>query len=610
MEYVILPTIALRDIVMMPEIMMHFEINREKSILAVEEAMLTKQKIFLIAQKNPDVLEPLKEDLYRIGVVASVKKVSKISESVLQVFVEGEQRAEMISFSLEQEKCFMSEVKVLEEIQPCINDNQEEAMRRELWTFCLEYIKLNPKGEKIISELFKKLQPLGKLMDHISMNIPIPYTKRQNVLEAIDLLDRFNVLTDIISNELEILKLKSQLETQMKSKIAKNQKEYLLKEQLKFIKTELGEDSSESEEFELAVEKLKASNKTKERIKKEIKRFEKLNESSSESAVQRTYIETLLQLPWDKVSKDIVDIEEAESVLEKQHYGLIKVKERILDFLAVRAFCKEGDSPILCLIGPPGTGKTSIAHSIAEALGKKYVRVCLGGVRDEAEIRGHRRTYVGAMPGRIIDGLKQAKVKNPLMLLDEIDKIGTDHSGDTAAALLEVLDSEQNMHFIDHYIDIPVDLSKILFIATANDASEIPRPLLDRMELIEISSYTANEKFNIAKKYLVPKQLRKSGLTKEVISISDSALKNMIQYYTREAGVRELERKIGELCRKSARNLLKQKEKKSTIRITARNLASFLGKEKYIHDVVLSKPEVGVVQGLAWTSVGLSLIHI
>lgn len=612
MEKNTLPTVALRDFVMMPGLIIHFEINRKKSVAAIEQAMTGKQKIFLVTQKDAETEEPQEKDLYKVGVVASVKKISKVSEGIFRVFVEGEKRAELENLSAEQPDYLIADVKILEELPQTENEVQNEAMRRELWSLCLEYITLNPKGGKMIAELFKKQPPLGKLLDLISMNIPVSFSKRQSVLETLDLNERFEVMMEILSNELEILKAKVQIETQLKNKISQNQKEYLLKEQLNYIKEELGEEplESEAEKFESDLQKLKASAKVKEQIKKEIKRFEKLNESSSESAVQRTYIETLLQLPWDRMSKESVDIDRAEKILDEQHYGLQKVKERILDFLAVRAFTKEEDSPILCLIGPPGTGKTSIAQSIAEALGKKYVRVCLGGVRDEAEIRGHRRTYVSALPGRIVEGLIQAKVKNPLMLLDEIDKVGADHSGDTSAALLEVLDSEQNMHFRDHYIEIPVDLSKVLFIATANDASDIPRPLLDRMELIEVSSYTANEKFHIARNFLVPKQLRKNGLSEKQISISDSALKNMIQYYTREAGVRELERKIGELCRKTARKILKQKGKQESVHITSRNLKSFLGKELFTSEAILSKPEIGVAQGLAWTSAGGETLKI
>lgn len=612
MEKNTLPTVALRDFVMMPGLIIHFEINRKKSVAAIEQAMTGNQKIFLVTQKDAETEEPQEKDLYKVGVVASVKKISKVSEGIFRVFVEGEKRAELENLSAEQPDYLIADVKILEELPQTENEVQNEAMRRELWSLCLEYITLNPKGGKMIAELFKKQPPLGKLLDLISMNIPVSFSKRQSVLETLDLNERFEVMMEILSNELEILKAKVQIETQLKNKISQNQKEYLLKEQLNYIKEELGEEplESEAEKFESDLQKLKASAKVKEQIKKEIKRFEKLNESSSESAVQRTYIETLLQLPWDRMSKESVDIDRTEKILDEQHYGLQKVKERILDFLAVRAFTKEEDSPILCLIGPPGTGKTSIAQSIAEALGKKYVRVCLGGVRDEAEIRGHRRTYVSALPGRIVEGLIQAKVKNPLMLLDEIDKVGADHSGDTSAALLEVLDSEQNMHFRDHYIEIPVDLSKVLFIATANDASDIPRPLLDRMELIEVSSYTANEKFHIARNFLVPKQLRKNGLSEKQISISDSALKNMIQYYTREAGVRELERKIGELCRKTARKILKQKGKQESVHITSRNLKSFLGKELFTSEAILSKPEIGVAQGLAWTSAGGETLKI
>ena len=607
------PAIALRDITVMPDMIINFDLSRAKSIFAVEQAMMDDQKIFLIAQKEPEVNEPGREDLYSVGTLAFIRKISKVSDKLIRVLVEGTARAGLIRFAEDTADYLLAEVEEIPEPVKLPEENLEEAMKREIQALCSEYGKVNAKASKTLGELVRGDMPLGKLLDEIIMNIPVDYKKRQEVLNAVPIEERFRITTTILGNELEILKLRVQLGAQIKGRIEKNQKEYILREQLNYIRQELGDDKSfsDADQFEKDLKKLKAGKEIKERIAKEISRFKSLNVSSSESSVERAYIETLLELPWDKASKDDTDLKHAERILDEQHYGLKQVKERVLEFLAVRSFTKKGASPILCLVGPPGTGKTSIARSVAEALGKKYVRICLGGVRDEAEIRGHRKTYVGAMPGRIVNGLKQAGVKNPLMLLDEIDKVSSDYKGDTSAALLEVLDSEQNVHFRDHYVELPVDLSEVLFIATANNASEIPRPLLDRMEMIEVTSYTANEKFHIAREHLVKKQLSKNGLTESQLSVSDGALKNMIQYYTREAGVRELERRISELCRKAARQLLEQKEKAGTpIRITAGTLTKYLGKEKYRQDKANEKDETGIVRGLAWTSVGGATLQI
>ncbi len=607
------PAIALRDITVMPDMIINFDLSRAKSIFAVEQAMMDDQKIFLIAQKEPEVNEPGREDLYSVGTLAFIRKISKVSDKLIRVLVEGTARAGLIRFAEDTADYLLAEVEEIPEPVKLPEENLEEAMKREIQALCSEYGKVNAKASKTLGELVRGDMPLGKLLDEIIMNIPVDYKKRQEVLNAVPIEERFRITTTILGNELEILKLRVQLGAQIKGRIEKNQKEYILREQLNYIRQELGDDKSfsDADQFEKDLKKLKAGKEIKERIAKEISRFKSLNVSSSESSVERAYIETLLELPWDKASKDDTDLKHAERILDEQHYGLKQVKERVLEFLAVRSFTKKGASPILCLVGPPGTGKTSIARSVAEALGKKYVRICLGGVRDEAEIRGHRKTYVGAMPGRIVNGLKQAGVKNPLMLLDEIDKVSSDYKGDTSAALLEVLDSEQNVHFRDHYVELPVDLSEVLFIATANNASEIPRPLLDRMEMIEVTSYTANEKFHIAREHLVKKQLSKNGLTESQLSVSDGALKNMIQYYTREAGVRELERRISELCRKAARQLLEQKEKARTpIRITTGTLTKYLGKEKYRQDKANEKDETGIVRGLAWTSVGGDTLQI
>ncbi len=604
-----LPAIALRDIAVMPAMIIHFDLSRDKSKQAVEQAMINGQKIFLVAQKNPDVNEPEVKDLYTVGTIATIRKISKLSDSIVRVLVEGNFRAVLHGFSEEAEDYLCAKITIIDE------DKEEdllriEAMRLELQALCAEYGKINVKASKTLASLFKGTGPVGKLMDAIAMNIPMDYRKRQDVLEACGLDERFEVLAKIIADELEVLKIRLQLGTKIKGKIEKNQKEYILREQLHYIREELGEESSFSdvEQYESDLKKLKADKDVKERIAKEIRRLKSLNASSSESSVERAYIETLLELPWNKASKDNTDIVYARELLDEQHYGLKQVKERVLEFLAVRAFNNKGESPIICLVGPPGTGKTSIAKSIAESLNKKYVRICLGGVRDEAEIRGHRKTYVGAMPGRIVAGIKQAGVRNPLMLLDEIDKVSNDYKGDTSAALLEVLDSEQNCHFRDHYVEIPIDLSEVMFVATANSAADIPRPLLDRMEIIEVTSYTANEKYHIAKEHLVKKQLKRNGLTEKQLIISDGALKNMIQYYTREAGVRELERKIGQVCRMSARKLLE--DKASCIRVTSGNLEKFLGKEKYNMDKANETDEIGIVRGLAWTSVGGDTLQI
>ena len=608
------PAVALRGMTVLPGLVIHFDLSRAKSILAVEQAMMSDQRIFLVAQKDIENDDPNYEEVYHMGCLAQIKQVTKLPENVVRVLVEGIDRARLNGFLNKEERYLVSEIEVVKAPLHLNEgrygrsmegaDIEEEAMIRNLRELFLEFCSFFPRIGKTMLKHFEGTFSLGVLMDELIESMPVTFDKKQEVLEAVELNTRYQVLAKILYEEIEVAKIRTELSEQVKARMEKNQKEYMLREQMNYIREELGEDNvmSDAEQFQQELNKLKAGKEVKEKIQKEINRFKSLGQGSAESSVERGYLETLLELPWDKTSRDNTDIKRAEKILERDHYGLEQVKERILEFLAVRSLTKQGDSPIICLVGPPGTGKTSIARSVAEALNKKYVRICLGGVRDEAEIRGHRRTYVGAMPGRIVTGLKQAGVKNPLMLLDEIDKVSSDYKGDTSSALLEVLDSEQNNHFRDHYVEIPVDLSEVLFIATANSTAEIPRPLLDRMETIEVTSYTANEKFHIAKEHLIGKQLKKNGLEDNRLTISDGALKEIIISYTSEAGVRELERKIGEICRKAARQLLEQKKK--SVHVTGRNLEQYLGKRRIARDKANEKDDVGIVRGLAWTSVG------
>jgi ATP-dependent Lon protease len=614
-ETKILPVVALRGITVLPDMIVHFDVTREKSIQAVEKAMQGDQTVFLVAQQNSEVDEPEIEDLYKIGVTANIKQVIKLPTKTVRIMVEGLSRAEMLSLQTE-DGCFMASVMELEEKVPEYDEQETEeletlleAMLRNLKELFTIYGKAHPKINKDLIERLTDTTDVKQLTDQIIINLPVYYNDKQRLLEAIEFEDRYEVLCSLLLNEIQILKIRQDLQEKIKEKVDKNQKDYLLREQLKVIREELGDDfQNEAANFEEAVSKLKADKSVKEKIRKEIERFKNAGMNSSESAVLRGYIETLLELPWNKASKDSKDIKRAEKILDEDHYGMEKVKERILEFLAVRALTEKGESPIICLVGPPGTGKTSIARSVAKSLNKEYVRISLGGVRDEAEIRGHRRTYVGAMPGRIANGLRSAGVKNPLMLLDEIDKVSSDYKGDTSAALLEVLDAEQNVKFRDHYVEIPLDLSEVLFIATANSVQTIPRPLLDRMEVIEVSSYTENEKLHIAKEHLLPKQIKKNGLDKRKITVSDKALEQIIRGYTKEAGVRNLERKLGEVCRKAAREYV-EKEKKF-IKVTASNLEKYLGKERYHYNMANEKDEIGIVRGLAWTSVGGDTLQI
>lgn len=576
---------------------------------AVEEAMMGEQDIFLVTQKNIEAEDPQIDDLYRIGIVAKIKQVIKMRNGIIRILVEGERRAEL-SGIVEQVPYLLAEVLYLEEHRQEYSGEALEGMRRAVLEAYGRYAVLNPKLDKEFMRQASETKETERLMDLIANNMPVYYEEKQKYLESVTIDERYETLIEMILREINIISIKNEFQSKVKEQVDKNQKEYLLREQMKVIREELGEDNTESDvqQFQEALKKLRAKKEVKEKIQKEIDRFANINSNSSESAVARGYIETLLELPWEKKSKDNKDLKHAAKVLDNDHYGLEKVKERMLEFLAVRNLTKKGDSPIICLVGPPGTGKTSIARSVAKALDKEYVRICLGGVRDEAEIRGHRRTYVGAMPGRLAAGLRMAGVKNPLMLLDEIDKVSSDYKGDTSSALLEVLDSEQNNKFRDHYVEIPIDLSEVLFIATANSVQDIPRPLLDRMELIEVTSYTENEKMHIAMEHLLRKQMKKNGLKKDNLSIREEAMAAVIRGYTKEAGVRSLERKIGEICRKSAREIYEDNKKKITV--TKKNVSRFLGKEKYTFDMAGKTDEIGIVRGLAWTSVGGDTLEI
>lgn len=606
----VLPAIALRGTTILPKMIAHFDVSRERSIAAVTEAMVREQKMFVVTQKDPAVEQPGLSDLYEMGTVVQVKQIVKLQKGLVRVMVEGECRARLIQLFKEEPFLEAELEKVEDENDLYISENAKEAMRQTLMEFFASYCEENRKFSRDLAEQIQGITDFAEAMDQIAINLPLSYDRRQKLLEAVKLSEKYELLGEILANEVHVMQIKEALQNKIKAHIDQNQKEYILREQLKVIREELGEDTTDSdiEKFEAQLKELQASDEVRDKIKKEIGRLKLLGNNPSEGPVVRGYVETLLSLPWEKLSKDNTNIKRAEEILERDHYGLDKVKERILEFLSVRKLTKKGDSPILCLVGPPGTGKTSIARSVATALHKEYIRICLGGVSDEAEIRGHRRTYVGAMPGRIVAGLQKCGVRNPLMLLDEIDKMGSNYKGDPAAAMLEVLDSEQNSHFSDHYVELPLDLSDVLFIATANDASTIPRPLLDRMEIIEVSSYTENEKLHIGEEFLVPKQKKKNGIKDAQLEIEKDALKAMISGYTKEAGVRGLERKIGQICRKAARTVIE--DKKAVVMVTADNLAEYLGKPRFTYQEANEKPEIGIVRGLAWTSVGGDTLQI
>lgn len=599
---IVMPAIALRGMSIMPGMIAHFDISRDRSLKAVEESMQADQKIFLVTQRDVDVEEPMQSDLYEMGIVAEMKQVVKLQNDVVRILIDGKSRAKLVGFTrcedfLEAEICTYNTD--LEGVPSDVREAMLVGVRESFEKYAAVVGKVN-------KELFRQIEKyddIEKLIDFVTNNLPVSYAQKQKVLETEDICDRYEVIVAILLKQINVAQIKNDFQQKVKKKVDKHQREYLLREQMSVIREELGENAdSEADEFLKKTESLNAPEEVRQKLKKEIERYRNLSGSSSESVVARGYIETLLELPWNDMSTDNTDLDRAEKILNNDHYGLSDVKERVLEFLSVRNLTNKGESPIICLVGPPGTGKTSIARSIAAALEKKYVRICLGGVRDEAEIRGHRKTYVGAMPGRIINALKTAGTANPLILLDEIDKVSSDYKGDTSAALLEVLDSEQNSRFRDHYVELPVDLSEVLFIATANSVSDIPKPLLDRMELIEVSSYTENEKFHIAKEHLVEKQKEKNGLKKDQLTITDSALRDVIRYYTREAGVRGLERTIGKICRKAARQIYQKNEE--SIKIKKNNIKDYLGNVKYMPEKRSDKADIGIVRGLAWTSVG------
>lgn len=601
-----MPAVALRGMTILPGMITHFDVSRSRSVKAVERAVAEGQPLFVVTQRDPEMENPEQDDVFAVGIISEVKQIVKMPHNIMRVLVEGVDRAGLLELS--GEEYLEAEVSILPD--EIADDLPKEAMFRNLKEIFERYCQSTGKIGKDLAKQVSASTTLEKLMEQVSIHTPLGWEQQQELLENMNFADRYDALCIILNNEMEIEAFRRKIHEKVKARVDKQQKEYILREQMKVIREELGDDgpNAEAAQFREAADRLEASDEVKERLEKEIQRFLNSGFNSAEASVIRGYIETLLELPWDKRSEDCLDLKKAEEVLEAEHYGLKKVKERVLEFLAVRKMLNAKETPILCLVGPPGTGKTSIARSIAHALDKKYVRICLGGVHDEAEIRGHRRTYIGAMPGRIVDGIRQAGVKNPLMVLDEIDKVSSDHRGDTFSALLEVLDSEQNGKFRDHYVELPVDLSEVMFLCTANDMQTIPRPLRDRMEIIEVGSYTENEKMHIAVEHLLPKQMKQHGLTENQFSVSRKAMEKMIHQYTREAGVRGLERRLAALCRKADREILEKGQKQ--VHITERNLEKYLGKTVYEFQQKLDKNEIGVVRGLAWTSVGGDTLEI
>lgn len=610
-QYISMPMVALRGMTILPEMVIHFDVSRSRSIESVQNAMQSnEQKVFLVAQREVNIEEPTQNDVYEVGCIATIKQLAKMNKNIFRVLITGEERAKLVRMT-ETDGRLMADVEIIEDY----NDYEPEQLSecpeaKGLQEIFFEYTMKSGKVPKDVVTQIADIKEFKKLVNRIAASVPFDYINLQDILEENDLYKRCALLCYKLTTEIAVVGLKENIQAKVKERMEKQQKEFILREQLRVIREELGEDNvlSDAEEFTETTNKMEASGEVKEKLMKEIGRFKSAMQNSAENGVTRTYIETMLEMPWDKMAEESIDLEYAKNILEEDHYGLEKVKERILEFLAVRKLTSKGESPILCLVGPPGTGKTSIAKSLSKALNRPYARISLGGVRDEAEIRGHRKTYVGAMPGRIANALKSAGAKNPLILLDEIDKVSNDYKGDTFSALLEVLDSEQNVKFRDHYLEVPLDLSEVLFVTTANTLQTIPRPLLDRMEVIEISSYTENEKMHIATKHLIPKQLAKHGLTEEQLVIEESALWKMVQGYTKEAGVRQLERTVGEICRKVAREILE--EGICPVVVSHENIGRYLGKEKFRFDMINQTDEIGIVRGLAWTSVGGDTLEI
>ncbi len=620
-----LPIVPLRAMVVLPEQVLHFDITKKQSVQAIEQAMKSEKKILLATYKSKEEEAPSIDKLYEHGCIAEIKQVIKLPKDIVRVLVVGRTRGRIIEVTKDEE-CLTGVVEEVEndwyplnadamqeerrDFARKLNVSIEKAQVRELREKFAEYAEANKKIRKEAVKQSKEITKLGDLIDFISGQCMFEYIDLQAVLSEEEVDKRFDLLAKKLEEEIQIHEIRDGIQKKVKKNIDKSQKEFYLREQLKVIRKELGEDpvNDDADQFMIAGAMRDLSSEITEKIFKEVGRFRNMNVNSAEHGILRTYIETMLEIPWEKQSEDSIDIASAKVILDEEHYGLDEVKERILEFLAVRSFTTKGGSPILCLVGPPGTGKTSIAKSLANAMNKSYVRISLGGVHDEAEIRGHRRTYIGSMPGRIANGLIQAGTKNPLMLLDEIDKVSNGHKGDTHSALLEVLDSEQNMNFRDHYLEVPLDLSEVLFVATANSVQSIPKPLLDRMEVIEIHSYTENEKVHIAMEHLVPKQLELHGLTAKKLVLNEEVVEKIARHYTKEAGVRQLERKIATICRKAAKQLVETKKRK--IRITEANLEQYLGKEKYKYQMKNNKDEIGVVRGLAWTSVGGTTLQI